>query len=159
MIADPLPLINTFLSKVGLGRQVFDANNGMALSFDDITIGLHKDNERQLLLVSSVIASIPHDADAAASAAAFAVILEASLAGIMTGAGAVGLNRGSGLLVYGNAIGLAGLDQAAFETFFERSVNAIEDWHALARRSQLAESRARPGAPAGADDAAAVIPV
>ena len=91
---DPLLLINAFLGKVGSAGQVFDENNSLALSFDGITIGIRKDDIRQLLVVNAVIAAMPRPSDAASApalAAAYADILDASLGGIMTGAGALGL--------------------------------------------------------------------
>lgn len=143
---DPLLLINTFLGKVGSVGQVFDENNSLALSFDGITIGIRKDDIRQLLVVNAVIAAMPRSSNAAcagALAAAYADILEASLGGIMTGAGAIGFSSERDLLVYGNAIGFDGLSQHSFEAFLERTVNAIEAWRQRAGHWQRTEDDSR----------------
>lgn len=145
-VDDPLLLINAFLGKVGSAGQVFDENNSLALSFDGITIGIRKDDIRQLLVVNAVIAAMPRPSDAASApalAAAYADILDASLGGIMTGAGALGFSSDRDLLVYGNAIRFDGLSQQGFEAFLERTVNAIEAWHRRAEHWQRMPDDAR----------------
>ncbi|MFC0219606.1 hypothetical protein FHS82_002073 [Pseudochelatococcus lubricantis] len=130
IIADPSLLINSFLVKVGLPEKNFDDNDAMALTVDNTLIGIHKNDEQRLLLISSVIARIPLDGEAAL----YTTLLVNNFATTVLGAGSVGLDPRSEMLVYANAISLVGLDQEAFEKFLERSVNIIEDWHGLVRK-------------------------
>lgn len=135
-ISDPLSLINTFLSKVGMGKQVFDETNCIPLTFDNIVISLNKDADRNLLAITSVIGKVSENSNEEISSEDYYKFLESNLASAITGSGAVGISCETNLLIYGNAISLIDLTQNAFEAFLERSVNVIEDWHNITKQAQ-----------------------
>jgi hypothetical protein len=109
---------------VGIADLVFDQDNHVGLSFDDVTLNIEYREAANALLITSEIGALPPAPDADWLGRA----LELNHARLLQRDGCIGIDLGAGRIVLIDRVPLHGMTQQLFEERLSAIIDGVGTW-------------------------------
>ena len=120
-----------FVRKLGERMKIeelaLDEDGYCCVGFDDVTVNIEYEDERNELLLYAKVGEAPSDL----GALYLEELLDLGYSAMMTTGGTLGVDRAAGSIMFADRGGVGGMDEHGFEKFVESFVNRAEDWSQL----------------------------
>jgi hypothetical protein len=136
---DPHQLIAEFGRNLGIPDVGFDERGHCRLGFDNVELDMTWLNAPGELVVTSPVGECP----ARRNDEFCAKLLEINLAGALSSAGAVGIDRATERIVYTDHTPLRGLTLESLARFIKMSVDLVEAWRGILATPEFTQHDSR----------------